>query len=202
MISDKSRGWSWTRALLGLPAHSIHVCGDSAATDLLSQLAQHCNDPLTVNRYRRLSPLIVEPRALDGVQAVLEGDCVVAFGRKALHKLRKNILATNLKGTPRDSSDSGFDSSSESDRSGRRQGVGMVYGALPPEARRTQAALFNAGEPGSLSSVQSMLLHVHMLSKVLCDRGSCQMSHATLLECLAAHVWHARCCWQVPATTG
>ena len=34
------------------------------------------------------------------------------------------------------------------------QGVGMVYGALPPESRRTQAALFNArGDSGPRTSV-------------------------------------------------
>lgn len=140
MISDKSRGWSWTRALLGLPATSVHVCGEPAATDLIAALADQCGDPLTVNSYRRLSPLVVEPRALNSVGAVQQGDCVVAFGRKTLHKLRKSILATGQ------SSDTSSDSCSDSDKTrSKRCGVGMVYGALPPETRRTQAALFNAG---------------------------------------------------------
>lgn len=150
MISDKSRGWSWTRALLGLPAHTLHLCGDPAATDLIAQLAQHCNDQLTVNRCRRLSPLIVEPQALDGLRAVQEGDCVVAFGRKALHKLRKSIIATSQSSIVPDRSDSDEAVSAEGGDAVSRFGVGMVYGALPPEARRTQAALFNAGEWRSL----------------------------------------------------
>lgn len=151
MISDKARGWSWTRALLGLPARSVHLCGDPAATDLIEKLASHCNDTFTVNRYRRLSPLVVEPRALEGISEVQEGDCLVAFGRKTLHKLRRSILAIG-KGSEQDvseMSESGTESGSESGDCSSKHMVGMVYGALPPEARRTQAALFNAGEPSS-----------------------------------------------------
>lgn len=124
MLADKARGWSWTRAVLGLPARSLHACGDPAATGLILQLAEDCGDQLSINRYKRLSPLVCEPHALPGLSAVQEGDCVVAFGRKALHRLRKNILKAGTQ---------------------RQHGVGMVYGALPPESRRTQAALFNAG---------------------------------------------------------
>lgn len=131
---------------------------------------------------------------------------VLQFGRRTLHKLRKNILrhmapssaadtAAGLNGSSLDSDDEaaevsfegvggwysnscGSSSSSSSDgeadgvhvhrttdtqqqqqddeearqrvRKGAGaaaaafQGVGMVYGGLPPESRRTQAALFNA----------------------------------------------------------
>lgn len=115
------------------------------------------------------------------------------FGRKTLHKLRKNILqhmfvgsadtgaegpdhaagdTADLSSSDSDSEDftageqsgwySNSCSSSDEDNAERSnlqrqqqqrqqeaaarafQGVGMVYGALPPESRRTQAALFNA----------------------------------------------------------
>jgi hypothetical protein len=127
--------------------------------------------------------------------------CVLQFGRKTLHRLRRNILRHMLAGSagigqaspPDSGSDSDtFDadslspeseddtagepvgwysnscSSSDDELQGENspgrasrfqqqqqkqaaedaarafQGVGMVYGALPPESRRTQAALFNA----------------------------------------------------------
>ena len=28
MVKDFQRGWAWTRALLGIPAQEIHVCGE------------------------------------------------------------------------------------------------------------------------------------------------------------------------------
>jgi hypothetical protein len=142
MIADKSRGWSWTRVLLGMPAQQLHLCGDPAAAGLLRELAGHCADTLMVQRYKRLSPLVVEPRALQGLSGVQQGDAVVAFGRKALHKLMRNILKT----------------SSSSSRGWQQQqhSVGMVYGALPPEARRMQAALFNAGVLADKQQMQRM----------------------------------------------
>ena len=35
MVRDYQRGWAWTRALLGIPAEEIHVCGERAAVDLV-----------------------------------------------------------------------------------------------------------------------------------------------------------------------
>jgi ATP-dependent RNA helicase SUPV3L1/SUV3 len=28
MVGDEDRGFHWTRALLGVPAQEVHVCGD------------------------------------------------------------------------------------------------------------------------------------------------------------------------------
>ncbi|XP_072281008.1 ATP-dependent RNA helicase SUPV3L1, mitochondrial [Pyxicephalus adspersus] len=38
MIRDPGRGWAWTRALLGLCAQEIHICGEAAAIKLVTQL--------------------------------------------------------------------------------------------------------------------------------------------------------------------
>ena len=40
MVKDYQRGWAWTRALLGLPAEEIHVCGEAAAIDLVKEIGQ------------------------------------------------------------------------------------------------------------------------------------------------------------------
>jgi len=44
MIGDEQRGFAWTRALLGLPANEVHVCGDLSAVALVRQLAEECGD--------------------------------------------------------------------------------------------------------------------------------------------------------------
>ena len=39
MVKDFQRGWAWTRALLGIPAHEIHVCGEvNEITKICSRL--------------------------------------------------------------------------------------------------------------------------------------------------------------------
>jgi ATP-dependent RNA helicase SUPV3L1/SUV3 len=32
---DPSRGWAWTRALLGVVAEEVHVCSKAAANDVV-----------------------------------------------------------------------------------------------------------------------------------------------------------------------
>lgn len=48
MIKDTQRGWAWTRALLGLVADEIHICGEGAAIDLVKDIARSCGEELEV----------------------------------------------------------------------------------------------------------------------------------------------------------
>eukprot|EP00959_Pyramimonas_sp_CCMP1952_P037544 786309-Pyramimonas_sp.AAC.1 len=41
MMSDASRGWAWTRALYGLPARELHLCGDPTALPLIQKVNPH-----------------------------------------------------------------------------------------------------------------------------------------------------------------
>lgn len=34
-MRDANRGWAWTRALLGISADEIHLCGEAAALELV-----------------------------------------------------------------------------------------------------------------------------------------------------------------------
>lgn len=45
-----------------------------------------------VIRYQRLSPLVVESSALVSVGEVRPGDCLVAFSRRSLHALRREVM--------------------------------------------------------------------------------------------------------------
>ena len=89
MLADPARGWAWTRAVLGLPAQHLHLCGEPAALPLLQALAQDCGEGLISTAYKRLSPLVVEEESTGGIRGVQPGDCVVAFSRKTLHRLRQ-----------------------------------------------------------------------------------------------------------------
>eukprot|EP00960_Hanusia_phi_P051887 761082-Hanusia_phi.AAC.6 len=130
MIESNDRGWAWTRALLGLPASEIHLCGEPRAKDLIMRLCQLCNDELEVKEYERLSTLTVANHSLGGsLRNIEQGDCIVAFGRKKIHQLKRDIEAK----TP--------------------YRCCVVYGSLPPQTRQEQAKLFN--ERGSHAPGQS-----------------------------------------------
>ncbi|KAF5838453.1 hypothetical protein DUNSADRAFT_2847 [Dunaliella salina] len=119
MMADPGRGWGWTRVLLGMQAQTLHVCGDPGALPLLKQLAEECGDILEVRQYTRLAPLVVCGEPLGSLSSLQPGDCLVAFSRKKVHALQREV--------------------------GRRSShrAAMVYGALPPGARSQQAARFN-----------------------------------------------------------
>lgn len=53
LLGDEQRGFAWTRALLGLPANTIHVCGDTSAVHLVKHLAALCGDEFELHTYER-----------------------------------------------------------------------------------------------------------------------------------------------------
>lgn len=122
MISDESRGESWTNALLGVQAKEIHLCGEERTVELIKKIVELTGDELEINHYKRLGPLSVEEKAIKNHQGLKKGDCVVAFAKGKILQLKMDIeRETNLK-------------------------VAVIYGALPPEIRSEQAKGFNDGK--------------------------------------------------------
>jgi len=115
MIGDGARGWAWTRALHGVAADVVHVCGDASAVALVASLAADAGDAFEVVRYERFGALAVDRAGLPaGLADVRAGDAVVAFSRAGIYAARAAIAAaTGLQAC-------------------------VIYGALPPETRRRQ----------------------------------------------------------------
>ncbi|KAH9930848.1 P-loop containing nucleoside triphosphate hydrolase protein [Fomitopsis serialis] len=120
LLGDTERGGAWLRALLGVNAAEVHLCGEETAVPLVQRLLQDTGDEVVVNRYQRLTPLRVETESLHGdLSKVKKGDCVVAFSRKQIFALKQRIEeSTGMQ-------------------------CAVAYGRLPPEIRSEQAALFN-----------------------------------------------------------
>ncbi|KAK2854159.1 hypothetical protein Q5P01_006820 [Channa striata] len=79
MIRDPSRGWAWTRALLGLCAEEIHVCGEPAAIDLIRELMFTTGEEVEVHTYQRLTPFSILDHAVEQIEA--RGlECAVIYG--------------------------------------------------------------------------------------------------------------------------
>lgn len=58
----------------------------------MEQLCKLCGDELEVREYERLTPLKVASRSLGGsLSAVQSGDCVVAFSRKNIYEIKREI---------------------------------------------------------------------------------------------------------------
>lgn len=70
MIKDHGRGWAWTRALLGVIADEIHLCGEAGTIDLVKQLCLTTGEDVEVRNYKRLTNLTVEDTALGNVTSI------------------------------------------------------------------------------------------------------------------------------------
>ncbi|GAB2264380.1 hypothetical protein Droror1_Dr00027794 [Drosera rotundifolia] len=120
MMADPCRGYAWTRALLGLKADEIHVCGDPSVVDIVRKICFDTGDELVEQRYERFKTLVVEAKTLLGdLSNVRAGDCVVAFSRREIFEVKLAIEKQT------------------------KYRCCVIYGALPPETRRQQACLFN-----------------------------------------------------------
>eukprot|EP01083_Nonionella_stella_P055380 146114_1 len=117
------RGWAWTRALLGMNANEIHICGDETVKKLVKSIAKKCGDDIKFEKYKRLCPLRMD-NAITKFDDIQRGDCIVGFNRTDLYKIKNEIERnTSFK-------------------------CALIYGRLPPENRRTQAKLFNKENTG------------------------------------------------------
>lgn len=54
MLGCKTRGFSFTRALLGIAADELHLCGDAAAVPLIQELLEVTGDDVQVSNSMEL----------------------------------------------------------------------------------------------------------------------------------------------------
>ncbi|XP_031113396.1 DExH-box ATP-dependent RNA helicase DExH16, mitochondrial-like [Ipomoea triloba] len=119
MIGCRTRGYSFTRALLGISADELHLCGDPAAVPLIEEILKVTGDSLKVEYYERLSPLVPLKVPLGPFSNIRTGDCIVAFSRAKIYRFKKQV---EIEG---------------------KHLCSVVYGSLPPETRTRQATMFN-----------------------------------------------------------
>ena len=118
MLRDPQRGWAWTRALLGLPAKEIHLCGEEAALDIIREILLPIGEEVEVKRYERLTKLTIEDEALGSLDKIQPGDCIVCFNKNDLYSVIMQL-----------------------ERKGHK--VAVIYGGLPPGTKLAQAKKFN-----------------------------------------------------------
>jgi len=51
MIGDPERGSAWTQAFLGLKSHTIHVCGDERALNIIATLCKITGDDVLITKF-------------------------------------------------------------------------------------------------------------------------------------------------------
>ncbi|XP_045492141.1 ATP-dependent RNA helicase SUV3 homolog, mitochondrial [Colias croceus] len=118
MIGDRGRGWAWTRAVLGLQADEIHLCGEAGAINLVEEICNTTGEEMEIRTYKRLTELKVEDSALGSLDNVKPGDCIVCFNKNDIYSVSRAIEQ-------------------------RGHEVAVIYGSLPPGTKLAQANKFN-----------------------------------------------------------
>jgi ATP-dependent RNA helicase SUPV3L1/SUV3 len=117
-LADEDRGHAWTRLLLSGAHTDVHVCAAPEAEDLLRKFFAPGTD-ITVVRHTRHGKL---SRTREFQAATLPpASAVVAFSRKAVLALHRELLEAGRSAT-------------------------VLYGAMPPAARREQIRRLSEGE--------------------------------------------------------
>lgn len=118
MIRDQSRGYAWTKALLGLRAKEVHLCGERSAINIIQEVLRSVDEKVEIRDYDRLSPLQISNTALESIDNVEPGDCIVCFSKMTLFNICLELKKRNRE-------------------------FAVIYGSLPPATKLSQAKKFN-----------------------------------------------------------
>lgn len=118
MLKDQERGGAWTRALLGVCADEIHLCGEATCIDLVKDMLFEIGEDVEVRRYKRLTDLVYLDKAVESFDNIRPGDCIVCFNRNDIYKISQQLEMRGLQSA-------------------------VIYGSLPPGTKLAQSEKFN-----------------------------------------------------------
>ena len=122
LILDQNRGWAWAQALIGIPAQTIIMTGSSECLPTLRRIIEeYLGESLEVVELERIGQLEVLPRPLKKLTDVEPGTAIIAFSRRGVLSLKKELEDAGKK-------------------------VSVLYGNLSPGVRREEAKRFRSGE--------------------------------------------------------
>lgn len=140
MLRDAHRGSSWTRAILGVAAKKVIVATSPDAINTIIKLIELTNDTFEVHNLERKTTLNLidkQVKANDLLEEEYKQTAIIAFSRKDVLNIAGYY---RHKGIP----------------------TSAIYGAMPPEARRTQAELFKSGETTLLVATDAIAMGLNL----------------------------------------
>jgi ATP-dependent RNA helicase SUPV3L1/SUV3 len=135
LLSDPDRGWAWSAAIIGAPAKKIVLTGSPEVVPLVEALAAYLQEPLTVHRLERFTPLYTK-RAPDRLDSLEPGSAVICFSRRDCLGLKQMIEA--------------------------KRRVSVIYGNLSPQVRREEARRFRSGESEIVVATDAIALGLNL----------------------------------------
>ena len=136
MIADNSRGYAWTRAIMGIRAAEVCLCTAPEALDVLIKLIDACGDFYEVINHRRKTPLEIEEQPFN-MEDVQPGDALVVFSKQKVNAIGAQLIKMGIE-------------------------VSVLYGALPYETRKQQFDNFINGVSTVLVTTDAIGMGVNL----------------------------------------
>ena len=136
LIADPDRGASWLRAICLVDAEVVHICMAPEAQHYVEELITRFSDQYSVVQHQRLAPLRYGG-VCRGYQDLRPDDALICFSRKS-------VLST----------------AALLEKNGFRASV--IYGALPPEARRNEVRKYTSGETNVVVATDAIGLGISL----------------------------------------
>ena len=130
MISDPFRGYNWTRAILGIKAKEIHICLAPEALPIIQKLITRCNDTFEIKEHKRSTKLTFINKYFN-LKDLEKGDALIVFSKNSVLNTAAELERRNIKAS-------------------------IIYGNLPPVARRNQVEKFINGETDVVISTDAI----------------------------------------------
>lgn len=116
LIADPFRGASWTNAICLVNAREVHICLAPEALSIIERLLSQMNAEYEIKNHERLVPLNFAG-GFKHLSDVKPGDALIAFSRKKVLAIAAALEKEGIQSS-------------------------VIYGALPPAARREETRKF------------------------------------------------------------
>ena len=136
LIADPARGAHWMKAICLVRADVVHICMAPEALRYIENLIKKFSDQYSIVRHERLAPLRYTG-ICRGYQDLRPDDALICFSRKS-------VLST----------------AALLEKNGFRASV--IYGALPPEARRNEVRKYTSGETNIVVATDAIGLGISL----------------------------------------
>ena len=97
------------------------MCGELAAVDLIREMCIATGEEVEVKSYKRLTPLKIQTEAINRIENIQAGDCIVCFNKQDIYNVSRHLEQRGVE-------------------------VAVIYGSLPPNTKLAMAAKFNDPE--------------------------------------------------------
>lgn len=136
LIGDPDRGAAWLKALCMVDADVVHVCMAPEAAGYIVELITSFGSEYVIQNHKRLAPLSYAG-ICRGIRDIRPGDALICFSRKS-------VLST----------------AAQLERKGFKTSV--IYGALPPQARRNEVRKYLSGESNVVVATDAIGLGISL----------------------------------------